>query len=452
MLSQRTVGRFQRVLNLLFYSRLIYGSPTALTDGEYHNRLYQEGIRPELLDHIGNQYSYGPLPSVRALHEGHAIDWVYRNVDGNLSIPTEVAREMGDTYLLVFAAVALRRYDELSYDYQSLYRSEVQGFLQSLKEDGFSYHSGHIWDSHGHKVTPTPFTQVSKVTPNSTRLAQAQIPTSGSPEKQVPEPGASVHVQRPTTGRKPWSPEAKIAFWGTVALFVVGLAAVVAAIASPEVRRWLGLEKPQAVTAAPSIVSSSAAGTKDQQDVHNEPGKPPDKPIQQKLLQHHVGEGFIQISEEPADHNAVVKEGSPLHFLVSFTNKAQEPANDVVSFAYFMPIGEHSEHPEWTEKDAVKEFHRLRDEQLKQRKKAGYKGAGIGSGETDVSSVGTSVSLKKETVDAFYAKKLKLYVLGWAQWRTLDGQKGETETCRWLEPPDPPQANPPRLFWNVCMH
>lgn len=62
MLSQRTVGRFQRVLTALF-TPVMYGTRPPLDAGTYYNLLYGEGIRRDLLDFLGNQYKISfPVP------------------------------------------------------------------------------------------------------------------------------------------------------------------------------------------------------------------------------------------------------------------------------------------------------------------------------------------------------------------------------------------------------
>jgi hypothetical protein len=54
----------------------MYGTRAPLDAGIYCNLLYQEGIRHELLDFLGNQYNFAPGATVLALHEGEAIDRV----------------------------------------------------------------------------------------------------------------------------------------------------------------------------------------------------------------------------------------------------------------------------------------------------------------------------------------------------------------------------------------
>jgi hypothetical protein len=114
VLSQRTVGRYQRLLGALF-TPVGYGICAPLDTGSYYNLLYQEGIRRELLDFLGNEYNFAPGPVVLALHEGEAIERVNRDVDWNHSVSRETTREIGDIYLLVFASVALRQFEQYTH-------------------------------------------------------------------------------------------------------------------------------------------------------------------------------------------------------------------------------------------------------------------------------------------------------------------------------------------------
>lgn len=90
MLSQRTVGRFQRVLTALF-TAVFYGLNPPLDSGNYYNLLYQVGVHPKVLDYLGNKYSFLPVPIARALHDGEAIDSVGRYLNSNYALSPEMA-------------------------------------------------------------------------------------------------------------------------------------------------------------------------------------------------------------------------------------------------------------------------------------------------------------------------------------------------------------------------
>jgi hypothetical protein len=98
VLSQRTVGRFQRVLTALF-TAMFYGVNAPLDSGNYYNLLYQEGIPPKLLDYLGNKYSFLPVPITRALHEGEAIEIVGRYLDSNYALPVGSSWPIAAAYL-----------------------------------------------------------------------------------------------------------------------------------------------------------------------------------------------------------------------------------------------------------------------------------------------------------------------------------------------------------------
>jgi hypothetical protein len=156
VLSQRTVGKLQRFLELMFSSRLAYGMPPALSPAEFHRRLYEADVRPELLDYIVDEYSYNPSLLVRSLHEGQPIDFVNRTIDWNLTLSESATREIGDTYLLVFAAVALRRFEELANVQRDFIVEAALDFTASLRDDGFQYSDGIILNHSGVPVVPVP--------------------------------------------------------------------------------------------------------------------------------------------------------------------------------------------------------------------------------------------------------------------------------------------------------
>jgi len=140
----------------MFSSGLAYGMPPALNTAEYHRRLYEADVRSELLDYIGHQYGYNPSLFVRSLHEGQPIDFVNRTIDWNLTVSESATREIGDTYLLVFAAVALRRFEELASVQRDFIAEAAHDFITSLGNDGFQYSGGIILNHSGAPVVPVP--------------------------------------------------------------------------------------------------------------------------------------------------------------------------------------------------------------------------------------------------------------------------------------------------------
>jgi hypothetical protein len=226
----------------------MYGIRAPLDAGSYYNLLYQEGIRGELLDFLGNQYGFQPGAIVLGLHEGEPIERVNRDVDWNYSVSQEMTREIGDIYLLVFAAVALRHFEQ--YDHRTPYMEEVRTFLESLQQDGYTYHNGYMYDANGAAVVPVPLGGVVAV--SQPPVAQKEVPqTAIEPSSQPADPGSSVTEpammkvgRRDKPARKTWSIEAKIALW----VLIVGIATLIATVASPEVRTFFHLDKSSSVS------------------------------------------------------------------------------------------------------------------------------------------------------------------------------------------------------------
>jgi len=240
VLSQQTVGKLQRFLELMF-SPLRYGTPPALNPADYHRRLYEANVRPQLLDHIGNEYEYHPSLFVRALHEGRPINWVNRTLDWNYSVSAEAETEIGDTHLLVFATVALRRYEELDSSYRELLMNEVREFVTSLKADGFGYENGQIFNRDRQAITPVPLGGSSGRDPEGPAKVSNIEGASVSNSSRVDEAPASAITGQPesSTTLQSWSRGEKIAAW-TLVLTI--LAVIAGWLVVPELRRWLRLD------------------------------------------------------------------------------------------------------------------------------------------------------------------------------------------------------------------
>jgi hypothetical protein len=249
----------QRVLTLMF-TPVLYGRRPLLDAGSYYNLLYQEGIRPELLDFIGHNYDFHPGVLVRALHEGEPIDRVNRDIYWNLSVSRDKVREIGDIYLLVFAAVALREYEQLDYNIRTAYLEEVDGFLASLQQDGYTYRGGRIYDLGGKTILPVPLNGTSGATDTpkppvvepSAPAANVELATD-SPAHPIEH--QTVTEQIPAEGR--WSRSDWIGFWSIVVVIIVGFATIAATVASPEFRRFLHLDKSPPVAPEPKPPSTA---------------------------------------------------------------------------------------------------------------------------------------------------------------------------------------------------
>ncbi len=264
----------------MMFTPVFYGRRPLLDAGNYYNLLYQEGIRPELLDFIGHNYNFHPAVLVRALHEGEPIDRVNREVDWNLYVSREKAREIGDIYLLVFAAVALREYERLDHDLGMAYLDEVKTFLESLQQDGYTYRGGHIYSLGGTVVAPIPLNGTTGIPDTPKPQAPEPPPPAGIVESRADSPAQPME-KRPATeanpAKKAWSRNDWIGFWSLVAVTILGIATIIATIASPEVRRFFGLDKPSPV-ASERNSPNAALQPNTNQNASTEKGTAPPQP------------------------------------------------------------------------------------------------------------------------------------------------------------------------------
>jgi len=242
----------------------MYGTRAPLDAGIYYNLLYQEGIRRELLDFLGNQYNFVPGATVLALHEGEAIDRVNRDIDWNYSVSREMTQEIGDIYVLVFAAVALRQFEQ--YSHRTPYLEEVRGFLESLRQDGYRYENGHIYDENGAAVVPVPLGGTVGVRQPEAGPEEHPTPVPAP----TPEPALALNKNKEiettldASAKANWSRGDKIAFWSLLAVVVIGVATLIATVASPEVRRFLHLDKPSPAASESKPLSPAVQMDKNQ--------------------------------------------------------------------------------------------------------------------------------------------------------------------------------------------
>lgn len=224
------------------FSRQAYGEIPALNALEYYRRLYEADVPGRLLDFIGDRYHFEPFIFVRGLHEGHPIASLLRADGYGEPEPNDGEREIGDSFLLVFAAVALQRYEELGRDewtenFQGFYTDAVRDLVDALSQDGYRYRNGRIFMADGTPVTPTlePVPPVHKQKATKPPLER---------KNETPHVVGENEKSEPALLGQGWSAEAKIGFWSLVAVVVLGIVTVIATVASPEVRAWLRLDKP----------------------------------------------------------------------------------------------------------------------------------------------------------------------------------------------------------------
>jgi hypothetical protein len=299
------------VLTALF-TAVFYGVNAPLDSGNYYNLLYQEGIHPKLLDYLGHKYSFLPVPITRSLHEGDAIDSVGRYLNSSYAVSSEMAREVGDIYLLVFAAVALRRYDELSYDQQAAYSDEVRGFLESLRQDGYSYQNGHMYDRDGSIVAPVSLsgTGVSHPAATGKNIQQPSPAPSSSSTPAVTKAAAANSSRENTSAKRSWSVEAKIGFWSLVAVVIIGITTLIATVASPEVRRFFHLNNasPAASEAKPSSPALEADKNQNAPQPSTESPQPrlPTSPSEKTGIRDNATVVVHRASPQSGAHSAMV--------------------------------------------------------------------------------------------------------------------------------------------------
>lgn len=227
MLSQRTIGRFQRFLEELFRPQF-YGEISVLTPRSYYTMLYEADVPGELLDLIASRTKWDPAVLVRALHEGVAI----AEASGKASSKgvSEHDRAVGDVYVLCFAAAALNRYEQLDYDHRVFFEDSGRALVESLSADGYRYERG-VLTYGGEVVSPAPLNG-----------KQVKTVATSEPPKRVPKGGANalegdengIHTQHEQ--RRPWTRDQKLIVWSIIATILVG------ALAIPEFRGWLTLQ------------------------------------------------------------------------------------------------------------------------------------------------------------------------------------------------------------------
>jgi hypothetical protein len=106
MISQRSVGRLQRLL-----SGLMYPPPQTLpllSWAEYRTQLYEESVDRHVLNHIEWEYHNRPSDFLPAIHDGTIPAYVYRNDGMGQPAPNRDDLVMGQVLLKVFSEVALR--------------------------------------------------------------------------------------------------------------------------------------------------------------------------------------------------------------------------------------------------------------------------------------------------------------------------------------------------------
>jgi hypothetical protein len=232
VLSQRTVGKFQRLLEELL-RRQFYGESPALTPRSYYTMLYEADVPGELLDLLATRTAWDPAVLVRALHEGVAIAQIRGKAPYNGASGRDQA--VGDVYLLCFAAVALSRYEQLDYDHRAPFEDSARALMESLLADGYRYERGTLINSASEVVKPIPL--------NEKQIKAIAVPEFPKQVAEVVTDTLELDENPPSPQRErrsPWTRDQKLIVWGIVATILVGTAAtIVTALAIPDFRSWL---------------------------------------------------------------------------------------------------------------------------------------------------------------------------------------------------------------------
>lgn len=168
--------------------------------------------------------------------------------------------------------------------------------------------------------------------------------------------------------------------------------------------------------------------------------------------QHHTGEGFMSIEIAVVDPTKVIAVGSPVNFRVTATNVGHEAVSAIFMFSGFIIAGEMSAMvPRLSDAEVIALFHKTKDVEINKQKSLGRPPSDAAPGQQQMSFVGTdNRAITQALADSFYAKRTRLYVISWVEWKTIDGLTATNERCGWLEPPNPPTPNPQQIWWNAC--
>ena len=230
MLSQRSVARFQRVLAGLM-QRQFYGERPALDEAGYYNALFEADVPRPLLDTLGRLTMFVPVPLTLALYEGRAV----AETRGSRQI-SEADRRIGGIYLLRFIAVALRTYEQLSWDHKAPFEEHVGSLLESLEADGFKYSVGVIYETTTTKaMRPIPLDSSlahGVVTAESRPTSAVEISPDHAPLKS--EPRADATAERAPRSDPGWT-AVRVAI---VSLLVTAIGILVG-VFNAEVHNWL---------------------------------------------------------------------------------------------------------------------------------------------------------------------------------------------------------------------
>jgi hypothetical protein len=233
--------------------------------------------------------------------------------------------------------------------------------------------------------------------------------------------------------------------WETV--FRVSSATMLVFILIGQFGFWLTQPGGKAPEKEPSVSISPPleATNRDSKSEFSASGAPLKK-YEHPIPTHHVGEGFIQIYPTVKDASTLLQENEKVVFVANYVNRGQEPVNSFLPFASLMPIGAGTDVSDISSKAVWNKFHEQSREYENQH--PNRKGDSIGPGDNWQIAVESQSALNRTTIDAVRSGKIKILLVARAQWKTVDGIKGEIESCFVLIPPE--QKNAAQLTWSSC--
>jgi hypothetical protein len=218
---------------------------------------------------------------VRAVHDGHPIEEFVR-IYRHLSITNQDAVDYADTILLIIGTLALRTFSQVIDSAKPLFQDEINEFLVAARDDGFHFVSGRFLDSKGDAVSvgrlwdlssPRPSSSTPIPTPTAVPTpARVQVPAAVPKPPQTVSKLSTAHL--PSSAEREPSNKGKRSILSDPVFWTILIASlgVIATVATPELRRLVGLDKPKpAATSSPqsqteqSVPSLPLGGTNTQQ-------------------------------------------------------------------------------------------------------------------------------------------------------------------------------------------
>src|SRR5713101_4966111 len=142
MISQRSVGRLQRLLTELM-ARPPQTLPL-LSWPEYRTQLYEEGVDVHILDHIESEYQSRLSRFLPNLHNGFIPAYVYHNTGlGSQPAPNQKDLVRGQALLAVFMRVAIQHAEDLP-EHLPEPKALANELIRSLEIDGYELVGGKL--------------------------------------------------------------------------------------------------------------------------------------------------------------------------------------------------------------------------------------------------------------------------------------------------------------------